>query len=182
MKTLVDRLERRGTTAARLCAVFGMLALVAFLLMTNVDVLMRWLFNSPVNGVSDLGPLIVAVVTAAFFPFVLAERYHVSIGFFGALLGPRARLWLEALAALVTWVFFALLAWQIVRYTVELHQQGQTTWVVQLPVAPWWAVVSFFIVACVAVQAGVVVADLSRAIGGRDGGDDPPTRPPDRSG
>jgi TRAP-type C4-dicarboxylate transport system permease small subunit len=182
MKTLLDRLERRGTAAARLCAVFGMLALVVFLLMTNVDVLMRWLFNSPVNGVSDVGPLVVAVVTAAFFPFVLAERHHVSIGFLGGLLGPRAQLWLEAFAALVTWVFFALLAWQIVLYAVELHQQGQTTWVVQWPVAPWWAVVGFFFAVCVVVQVGVVVAELSAAIHRRNGEEERPARSGDASG
>lgn len=162
----------RGSSVARLCALFGMLALVAFVLMTIADVLMRWLFNSPINGVADAGPLIVAIVAAAFFPFSLAGRHHVSIGFLGSLLGQRATAWLEAFASLVTAVFFVLLAWQIVRYTIELRQLGQTTWVVQIPIAPWWMVVSFFIVVCVAVQVGVVIVAFLRAMNWRDGGED----------
>lgn len=163
MKTWSHRSESPGNSVARLCALFGMAALVAFILMTVADVLMRWLFNSPINGVADTGPLIVAIVAAAFFPLSLAGRHHVSIGFLGSYLGPRATAWLEAFASLVTWVFFILLAWQIVRYTIELRQLGQTTWVVQIPIAPWWVVVSAFLVVCVAVQLGVVLAAFLRA-------------------
>lgn len=156
-------LESRGNSVARLCAVLGMLALLSFILMTNFDVLMRWLFNSPINGVSDVGPLVVAIVTAAFFPLALTERCHVSMGFLGDLLGPRTRLWLDAFAALVTWAFFVLLAWQLVRYAVELHRLGETTWVVQIPIAPWWFAVGLFMVACAVVQLAVVVVEASRA-------------------
>ena len=163
MKAWLDRPGARGDSVARLCALFGMLALVAFILMTVADVLMRWLFNSPVNGVADTGPLIVAIVAAAFFPLSLAGRHHVAIGFLGSYLGPRATAWLEAFASLVTWVFFILLAWQIVRYTIELRQLGQTTWVVQIPIAPWWVVVCFFLVVCVAVQLMVVATAFLRA-------------------
>lgn len=172
MKAWLDRPESRSDFVARLCALFGMLALVAFVLMTIADVLMRWLFNSPINGVADAAPLIVAIVAAAFFPLSLAGRHHVSIGFLGSLLGPRATVWLVAFASLVTWVFFILLAWQIVRYTIELRQLGQTTWVVQMPIAPWWVVVSLFMAVCVAVQVRVVMAEFSRAKNWRNGGED----------
>jgi hypothetical protein len=72
----------------------------------------------------------------------------------------------------VTWAFFILLAWQIVRYTIELRQLGQTTWVVQMPIAPWWVVVSVFLVVCVAVQLRVVIAQFARARNWRNGGED----------
>ena len=172
MKAWLDRPESRGDFVARLCALFGMLALVAFALMTITDVLMRWLFNRPIDGVADAAPLIVAIVAAAFFPLALTGRHHVSIGFLGNLLGPRATVWLAAFASLVTWIFFILLAWQIVRYTIELRQLGQTTWVVQMPIAPWWLVVSLFMVVCVAVQVGIVLAEFSRAKNWRNGGED----------
>jgi TRAP-type C4-dicarboxylate transport system permease small subunit len=181
MKARWHWLESRGNSVARLCAVSGMLALVAFILMTNVDVLMRWLFNHPINGVADVGPLVVAIVTAAFFPIALTERYHVSMGLLGGVLGPRARLWLDAFAALVTWVFFILLAWQIARYTGELQRLGETTWVVQIPVAPWWSVVSVFMVVCAVVQLVVVVAEILRARDQRAGKEERPARSHDAS-
>lgn len=163
MRVWLSKLKSRGAIAARFCALFGMLALVALIVMTNFDVLMRWLFNSPVDGITDIAPLVVAIAISAFFPFALAERHHVSINFLGSLLGPTVRTWLEAFAAFVTWVFFILLAWQIVLYTIDLDAVGQTTWVVQLPVAPWWAVVSFFMILSVAVQSIVFLTQIAPA-------------------
>jgi hypothetical protein len=66
----------------------------------------------------------------------------------------------------VSLVFFGLLAWQIVLYTKDLNELGQTTWVVQIPVAPWWALVSLFLILCVAVQLGIF---LMQAFGDREG-------------
>jgi TRAP-type C4-dicarboxylate transport system permease small subunit len=164
MKVWLEKLESRGDLAARLCALFGMSFLVVLALLTNLDVLMRWLFNDPIDGVADVAPLIVAIVVASFFPFALAGRHHISISFIGNVLGPRASVWLEAAVALVTLAFFVLLAWQFIVYTIDLDARGQTTWVVQLPVAPWWTVVSFFMVLCVAVQLNVFLSLLRRAL------------------
>jgi TRAP-type transport system small permease protein len=164
MRLWLTKLESRCDTVARFCALFGMLFLVALALITNVDVFMRWMFNSPIDGVTDVAPLMVAIVIASFFPFALAGRHHISITFIGNLLGPKGMAWLEAVGALVTLAFFVLLAWQFIVYTIDLDARGQTTWVVQLPVAPWWTVVSFFTVLCVAVQLIVLLTLLGRAL------------------
>jgi TRAP-type C4-dicarboxylate transport system permease small subunit len=151
-----------------------MLGLVGYILMVNTDVLMRWLFNSPMAVVSDVSPLVIAIVVASFFPLALVERSHVSIEFAGALLGRRVHAWLEALAALVSLVFFVLLAWQIVRYALDLRALGQTTWVVQIPAAPWWAVVSFFLLLCVLVQFTILLVQFAAARRGKTDRTDPP--------
>lgn len=166
MKVWLDKLESRGITAARFSALFGMFGLIGFVLMTNVDVLMRWLFNSPINYISDIAPLIIAIVVAAFFPFAIAERYHVTIELLGSALGRRAQAWLEVFVALVSLAFFALVAWQIILYTIDLRVSGQTTWVVQIPSAHWWVVVSFFMLLCVVAQLIVLVVQFNRAKNG----------------
>jgi TRAP-type C4-dicarboxylate transport system permease small subunit len=166
MKVWLDRLESRGITAARFAALLGMIGLVGFILMTNADVLMRWAFNSPLNYIADVAPLVMAIVVAALFPFAIATRYHVTIELLGGLIGRRAQAWLEVFAALVGVVFFALVAWQIVLFTIDLHVRGQTTWVMQIPSAPWWVVASFFMVLCVLVQLIVLVVQFRRAASG----------------
>jgi TRAP-type C4-dicarboxylate transport system permease small subunit len=145
-----------------------MIALVALALMTVADVLMRWLFNAPIDGVADVGPLVIAVAVAATFPFAAARRCHVALGFFGSLLGPRARAWLDTFAAVVTTVFFVLFAWQFVLHAIKLAERGQTTWILGLPVAPWWSVVAFFMVLCAGLQVLVLRARFRRARNGED--------------
>ncbi|NQV54724.1 MAG: TRAP transporter small permease [Rhodospirillales bacterium] len=171
MTDWLANLDRRGTVAARWFAFLGLIGLVALALITITDVLMRWLFNSPIDGVADVGRLIVAVVIASFFPVAIAERHHVSIGFLGNLVGPQGAAWLDTLAALVTSVFFILLGWQFVLYTIDLQVNGETTWLLGLPVAPWWAAATLFMLLCVPVQiVGFMV--LFRAAKNRDGDDD----------
>jgi TRAP-type C4-dicarboxylate transport system permease small subunit len=181
MKVWLSRLEARGITAARFAALLGMIGLVGFILMTNVDVLMRWAFNSPLNYMADVAPLIMAIVVAALFPFAIAARYHVTIELLGGLVGRRAQAWLEVLAALAGVVFFALVAWQIILFTIDLHVRGQTTWVMQIPSAPWWVVASFFMVLCVFVQLVVLVTQFHRAANGGTSDEDRPVSPGETS-
>jgi TRAP-type transport system small permease protein len=177
MKFWLGRMESRGSNVARFCALIGMLGLVVLTLMTNFDVLMRWLFDRPIDGVSDIAPLIIAIVVASFFPFAIAGRHHITIGFLGTALGPRARVWLEAFAGCVTLAFFVALAWQFIIYTIDLRAVGQTTWAVQIPVAPFWTVVCLFLVVSAAVQFSLVLCQLEHAwnISGDDDGSRAPS-------
>jgi TRAP-type C4-dicarboxylate transport system permease small subunit len=177
MKGWLDEMESRGYGVARFCALCGMVGLVALTLLTDFDVFMRWAFNSPIDGIADLAPLIVVVGVTSFFPFALAERRHIAINALGNLLGARARAWHDVLVAVVTLVFFVLLAWQIIVYTIDLRELGQTTWVVRLPVAPWWTVVSCFLVLCVAVQLNILLAHLGSAIAPDDSAQHAPAPP-----
>jgi TRAP-type C4-dicarboxylate transport system permease small subunit len=167
MKFWLSKMESRGSSVARFCALVGMLGLVALTLATNFDVFMRWSFDRPIDGVADIAPLVVAIVVASFFPFAITGRRHISIGFLGSMLGRRAAAWLELLAALVTLTFFVLLAWQFIVYTADLRAVGQTTWAVQIPVAPFWTVVCLFMVVSVAVQLNLVLVHFEHALYGR---------------
>lgn len=146
---------------ARAIAALGVVALVGLALLVMVDVVLRWLFAAPIDGVAEISKLIIAMVVASFFPAALAERQHIAIEFVGKSLGPRAKATLEAFGALVTFGFFAAVAWRFVLYTAELGRSGETTWILGWPIAPWWVVVTVFIVFCVPVQA-IVLARIVR--------------------
>ncbi|MEE8396591.1 MAG: TRAP transporter small permease [bacterium] len=148
----VARIEHRAAAGSRWIAVTGLIVLVAVALVTIGDVLLRWLFNSPVDGVTEVSRLMVAIAIASFFPVALADRHHVAITFLGGALGPRARAWLEALSALVTSLFFLIVGWQFILYTLDLNASGETTWMLGWKVAPWWAVTTFFMLLCIPVQ------------------------------
>lgn len=150
----------------RWLALVGLVGLVAVALVTIADVLMRWLLSMPVDGVSEISRLVVAVSIASFFPMALAERHHISIEFLGAALGPRARLWIDALAHLVTSVFFMVLGWQFILYTLEIGESGETTWLLAWVVAPWWWVTTVFMLICVPVQVLIFYHQMQRAISG----------------
>lgn len=165
------KLDQDNGWGSRWLALIGLIGMVVVALVIIADVLLRWLFNSPVDGVAEVSRLIVAVAIASFFPMALADRHHISIEFLGAWLGPRAQVWLDLLAHVVTSFFFLVLGWQFILYTLEINESGETTWLLGWQVTPWWAVATLFMLICIPIQ-GLILYHQIRAVLGRE--DAPP--------
>lgn len=158
--------DQDGGLGTRWLALIGLVGLVVVALVTIIDVLLRWLLSMPVDGVSEVSRLVVAVSIASFFPMALADRHHISIEFLGAALGPRARLWLDTLAHLVTSLFFLVMGWQFILYTLEISESGETTWLLGWNVTPWWMVTTVFMLICIPIQALIFWRQLQATLHG----------------
>jgi TRAP-type C4-dicarboxylate transport system permease small subunit len=160
------RAEARIGIWSRNVALLGVVALLAVAAGTLLDVLLRWVANSPIKGLNDINGLFAPIVIAACLPLVLAHRQNISIRFLGDWLGPRASLWLDALGSVLLFVFIALVAWQLTLYTDELWRAKRTTWQLLIPVAPWWTLACGLVLLCVPVQLAAMLTDLARAVTG----------------
>lgn len=136
------RVERAAAGLA-LAAVIGLLLLA---LGTALDVLLRYVFATPIRGFVDIASLAGAVLLAACFPYVLVVRANISVDVLGRRLGGAFKTGLDRFAALVTAAFFALMAWQYVRFARDMHETAQVIPVLRWSVWPWWAAVALFIV------------------------------------
>ncbi len=146
-------------------ALIGAFAILAMSGAIVVDVVMRWLFNSPILGVDDLGRYNLAVIVASFFPICLVGGHFVTIRFVGKAPGPLRALWLEGFGNFMTLLVFMLLAWQFFRFTLfDVTLTGLATPVLEIPQAPWWWVVTAIIVICVPIQLMVLIESLIRAV------------------
>ena len=131
--------------------------------MTLADGLMRWLVNRPIDGVRDVGAVIVAVAVACCLPVGLMERANVAIKVAGSIFGARAGRVLDALAAILVEVVMVALAWQFTIYAGKIARAGETTWVLKIPTAPFWYTVATILWLAVAVQAIVVISEAAKA-------------------
>jgi TRAP-type C4-dicarboxylate transport system permease small subunit len=152
-------LERLALTATRLLSVFGLMALMGLATMTLADGLMRWILNRPIEGVRDLGGLAIAVAIACCMPVVMIERGNITIRLAGAMSATLGRV-LDALAAVLVCVLLAVMAWQIFLYALKMARANETTFVLQIPVAPFWLGVDVVLWCAVLVQAIVVLRAL----------------------
>lgn len=143
----------RAAAALALAAVVGLLLLA---LATALDVLLRYVFASPIRGFVDIASLAGAVLLAACFPYVLVVRANISVDMLGRRLGGAFKTALDRFAALVTAAFFVLMAWQYVRFALEMRETAQVIPVLRWGVWPWWAAVALFIV--LAAAAAVLTA------------------------
>ena len=157
---MITRIEDIVRIATRVIAMIGLVCLVILTLATIADVLMRWVLNSPLDGVHDLYKLVIAVVVGSFFPVALIERHHISITFLGAAVGRRANIFLTHFSNIMLFGFLVLICWQLTKYVFEVADTGETTWILQWAVAPWWAAATACIYICLPVQALVTIKDM----------------------
>lgn len=127
--------------ATRWLALGACACLLAIALGTLADVLGRWLLGAPIRGYHDFAALAIAVACAAFFPALIARRGNLTITLVGRALGPRTGRVLDGFGAVVTFLFFAAMGWQYVRYAAEMARAGERMAILRWEVWPfWWAV------------------------------------------
>lgn len=161
--------SRRLDGPTRWVALIGVAALFTAAFLTLFDVLLRWVFSLPIPGVDDATRLLLGLVVVSAFPAGLLQGNNVTIRFLGGALGRRATNWLEVFGATLTFVFFVLLAWQLVIFAGEEFRSGNSTMTVKLLTWPWWTAASILAVACVPVQAVVLAGQVRRALLNADG-------------
>ena len=166
MTEALFRLNRQVMQASRIIAWLAVCVLLLISLAIMLDVLLRWLFLSPIVI------LTITVAIAACFVSSFGLRTNITVRFVGKALGPRAAAWLEVFGHSLTFVFIAAVAWQLTIHASEVG--NQVTFIIALPLQPtWWAAAALSSAAAV-VQALVLLAQIASAVSGRpltDGGE-----------
>jgi C4-dicarboxylate transporter, DctM subunit len=169
VNTLLDALERRCVAITRRIAFAGVIVMLLVAFVTTTDVLLRWLFNSPINGLNEIVGLGMAVAVAATFPAGASQRVNLTIDVLHNRVSGRVLAWLKLFAGLLLLVFYVFLAWRIGVYAMKLQMRAAETVYVQLPMAPFiWTVATFF-AASALVQLVMFFLEVRYALAGVPG-------------
>ena len=130
--------ERRWERRAD--AVLGIAAsalLFAMMCLTFVDVVARYLFNSPLRGGFEITELTLLVLIVAGLPLVSHGDEHVTMDFIDRMLPPRAvGILVRLVHALVAAMFF-FLTWQMLIKAGRIAAYADTTDVLRIAVGPF---------------------------------------------
>jgi TRAP-type transport system small permease protein len=148
---MLDTLERYALRGARMLSAVGLGGLCLLAAMTLADGIGR-VFNMSIEGVRDIGGLVIAVAVASCLPMGLVERSHITVKVFAK----RSPALADAVNACV------VMSWQLQSYAAKLAHARETSWVLQIPVAPFWWVVAVILWGAVLVQAVLVLRDVAR--------------------
>ncbi len=160
----IERLLFIFSRCVGLCGLSILLLLAVFII---IDIVIRWLLNTPYEGVGDISRVLLPIIISSCFPIGLLQHRHVTIRFLGKSLGPHWEAWFNLFGGICLVLFFSLIAWQFTLYTIELQAVGEHTWVIQIPMTPWWWVTTCIMASCVPLQALRVVFDFIRDVTGR---------------
>lgn len=124
-------------------------ALIAIMMMmTVVDVFMRFAFNSPIAGINELSALSLAMVVGLGLGWAALERAHIKVDLVMDRLPKKIQFVTDAVMYLISLIMAAIMMiWTVVDL---VGKKGQTTGSLHIPLVPFewifWAGLVVFVV------------------------------------
>jgi len=132
----MHRLEKRINSFAATVNWISAAAIVAMMLLTTLDVLLR-LFKSSIPGTYEVIGLLGAVVSSFALGYTSVEKGHIAVDFLTNRLSPAWQSLITAVNAAVATVLFALITWQSFIQGMNIMKRGEVTLTVQIPIYPF---------------------------------------------
>jgi TRAP-type C4-dicarboxylate transport system permease small subunit len=152
---LLQHLQKSLTRVASV----GMLLLM---LVTVVDVFLRFLFNSPLRGSYELVECLLVVVITFGMPATFLKRQNIAIDIIDTFLPPAAVRALIRLSDALTVICLVFVTWTMITPALQAYNYGDRKLDLQLPLYVLW------IVAFVGM-AGAIACALGAAFGSAGG-------------
>lgn len=121
--------------------VFGSLAaffLAAMMLLTVADVILRKLFNFPIQGMLELVELGLACTVFIALPAVFLRDAHLVVDVVDHLLRPAAVRLLDLAGAVIALAVLGVMAWMMIPLARDMHAMGDVTPDLSIPKIWYW--------------------------------------------
>ena len=151
--------ERIATDLARKLYWVAGAAIVAMMLLTCADVILRY-FRRPIPGTYELVCFFGAVAVAFAMAHTSVERGHVAVSIVVQLFPKKIQDLIESITNSLGFVLFALIAWQSMIYANDLHAYGEVSLTLQLPFYPFVYGIGF----SAAAVCLVLLSDLFKSL------------------
>jgi TRAP-type C4-dicarboxylate transport system permease small subunit len=132
-----DILEKAVYPISRFLHRFAQVVLVLMVLLTVVDVCLRYIFNNPIVGSYEVTEFMMAVLVFASVGFTQSVKDHVSVDLVVTKLPDRVRALLEAITCLLAFGLFALAAWRNALHTGTTWERHDVSAELFIPVSPF---------------------------------------------
>ncbi len=116
--------------------------LTAMMLLTAVDVVMRYIVNRPISGAFELTEYMMALFVPFSIVYCAEQKGHVSVELLIKRFPEFVQRGVGLLTSLLTMLFAALIAWQNLLYIGETYADKLTSSVLLIPAFPFIAPVA----------------------------------------
>ena len=132
---MIRKIDQWITSASVAFNVIGALAILAMMILTCADVVLR-LFRIPIPGTYET----VGLLGALFVSFTLAQtslqKGHIAVEFLIEKLPHNVQFVVYCVNELVSAVLFSLITWQMAIYANNLRTTGDVSMTLQIPIYP----------------------------------------------
>jgi TRAP-type C4-dicarboxylate transport system permease small subunit len=132
-------------------------ALPALMALVTLDVVLRYVFNTPLPWGRDVNGLLLLITIFSALPHGWDQGYHIRMEVFYSRFQSRTRRWADVASGAAGILFFALMGIQALRFAPYMAATGETGEDLLLPVWPFMAYMGF----CSLVLAARLVGNPS---------------------
>jgi TRAP-type C4-dicarboxylate transport system permease small subunit len=160
----VSFFEKAVTGFSSLFNMVASAALVLMMLLTCLDIFMRYFFSSPIIGTYDLVSLLGAVLAAFAMPYTMLKKGHVAVEILIQSLSKGKQLLIETLTHLIGISLFLVLVWQALNLSKDMKAAGEVTPTLLLPFYPiLYCMAVCFLGLCLAILVNLLHIWTKRA-------------------
>jgi TRAP-type C4-dicarboxylate transport system permease small subunit len=138
-------------------------ALAFIMLLTVADVVMRF-FGRPIPGTYELVGFVGSMIISFALPYTSVQKGHIAVEFLTQKLPWLARVIVNVVNALISMIFFSVVAWQCILYGRILKAAGEVSLTLQMKTYPFVYGVAF---GC-AMLSLVLLIELLRQLRGAE--------------
>jgi len=149
----IQSLENLSLSVTKFFNAIGVFFLAMMMITISVDVILRYFFNSPIDGSLEIIQFILVLTILLAIPYTTVKRQHVAIDIVTSKLSKKARTRLDSLMVFISLILCSLVVWRSLQYAGLKHRTGEISTVLSIPLAPLVYVVAFgfALVACVLI-------------------------------
>jgi len=139
----VGALEKLSFSVTRFMNAVGVFFLAAMMIIITADVILRYFFNSPIDGSLELIRFVLVLTVLLAIPYTTVKRQHVCIDIITAKLNETARSRLDAIMVFIALILTSLIVWRSVQYAALMYQTNEMSAILRIPIWPFVSVVAF---------------------------------------
>ena len=155
-------------TMARFASYGSALFLMAMMLVTVADVLLRAFFNLPITGAYDLVQLFLVGTVFLSIPEVFLDDQNIVVDFIDHVFGPAAIGCLKTVASMAGFIFVAVLSWRMFAPALDAMRFKEVSPDLSIPMTVHWALMIFGIVLALPVSGLLVIESVRSITSARD--------------
>jgi TRAP-type transport system small permease protein len=125
--TTAQFLDKTVSGISRAFNTIGLIMMMMMMLLVAVDVCLRYIFNSPIEGVYEAVEFIMAVVFCYSIAYTQRHKGHVSVNLVTLKLSARNQAITGSMVSLISFVVMSLMTWQSFLIAGEFMRSADTS-------------------------------------------------------
>lgn len=148
----MERLNQIGLAVTERIAALGVLGILGVGVITVADILLRSLFNDPINGLNEITSPLLALGVAACLPAGVMGRVNITIDLAKMVTSPVIFAWLRVFGSLALLVFLAVVSVRLWLLAERMSELARTSAILGLPVGAILKIVTIVLAFSVPMQ------------------------------